>query len=232
MASLKDVAERSQVTMLDALRALKNDRSMDQLVKERVQAAAAELRYELHITQIDVADLAGVGKGTVSYALNGSDLIKPTTRQKVMDAAQALGYRPNIMARNLKTNRAGIVGYSWHVHDDPSRMNNLLDQFIYRVTMAAEAEHYHLLTFIQPQEDAERVYDELISTNRVDGFILSDVRYDDPRIARLVDLDAPSSLSEACTCPMQPSPTWTWTAKRALNRSSTICSLLVTSASA
>ncbi len=70
-------------------------------------------------------------------------------------------------------------------------MNNLLDQFIYRVTMAAEAEHYHLLTFIQPQEDAERVYDELISTNRVDGFILSDVRYDDPRIARLVDLDAP-----------------------------------------
>ncbi len=85
-----------------------------------MQAAAAELRYELHITQIDVADLAGVGKGTVSYALNGSDLIKPATRQKVMDAAQALGYRPNIMARNLKTNRAGIVGYSWHVHDDPA----------------------------------------------------------------------------------------------------------------
>jgi LacI family transcriptional regulator len=191
MASLKDVAELAQVSMLDALRALKHDRAIDRQLKERVEQAADELRYELRITQIDVADLAGVGKGTVSYALNGSELIKPATRQKVMDAAQALGYRPNIMARNLKTNRAGIVGYSWHVHDDPSRMNNLLDQFIYRVTMAAEAEHYHLLTFIQPQEDAERVYDELISTNRVDGFILSDVRYDDPRIARLDSLNAP-----------------------------------------
>lgn len=191
MASLKDVAERAQVPMLDALRALKNDGAVGQRVKELVEQAAEELRYELRITQIDVADLAGVGKATVSYALNGSELIKPATRQKVLDAAQALGYRPNIMARNLKTNRAGIVGYSWHVHDDPSRMNNLLDQFIYRVTMAAEAEHYHLLTFIQPQEDAERVYDELISTNRVDGFILSDVRYDDPRIARLVALNAP-----------------------------------------
>jgi DNA-binding LacI/PurR family transcriptional regulator len=138
-----------------------------------------------------VADLAGVAKGTVSYALNGNELIKAATRKKVLDAAETLGYRPNIMARNLKTNRAGIVGYSWHVADDPSRMNNLLDEFIYRVTMAAEAHHYHMLTFIQPQDDAEDVYDELISTNRVDGFILSDVRYQDPRIERLYRLNAP-----------------------------------------
>ena len=191
MPSLKDVADLAQVSMLDAYRALKKDKAVDQHMRARVTSAAEELSYELKITQIDVADLAGVGKGTVSYALNGSDLIKPATRQKVMDAATALGYRPNIAARNLKTNRAGIVGYSWHVHDDPSRMNNLLDQFIYRVTMAAEAQHYHLLTFIQPQEDAERVYDELISTNRVDGFILSDIRYQDPRVQRLFALDCP-----------------------------------------
>ncbi len=191
MASLKEVADLAQVPMLDAFRALKNDPSLDALTRQRVSEAAEALNYELKITQIDVAELAGVGKGTVSYALNGNELIKPATREKVLAAAKALGYRPNIMARNLKTNRAWAIGYSWHVHDDPSRMNNLLDEFIYRVTFAAEAEHFHLLTFIQPQEDAERVYDELISTNRVDGFILSDIRYDDPRIERLFALDAP-----------------------------------------
>lgn len=191
MASLKEVAEQAQVSMLDAFRALKLDDALDAALAERVRQTAAALGYELKITQIDVADFAGVGKGTVSYALNGSDLIKPATRQKVIEAAALLGYRPNAMARNLRTNRAGIVGYSWHIHDDPSRMNHLLDEFIYRVTMAAEAEHFHLLTFTQPQEDAERVYDELISTNRVDGFILSDVRYDDPRITRLFALGAP-----------------------------------------
>jgi DNA-binding LacI/PurR family transcriptional regulator len=191
MASLKEVAELAQVPMIDAFHALKKDGAVDETVKRRVTQAAEKLSYELKITQIDVADLAGVGKGTVSYALNGNDLIKPATRQKVIEAAQALGYRLNIMARNLKTNRAGIVGYSWHIHDDPNRMNNLLDEFIYRVTMAAETKHYHLLTFIQPQERAEQVYDELISTNRVDGFILSDVRYDDPRFQRLFALDAP-----------------------------------------
>ncbi len=191
MTSLKKVAEVANVTLLDAFRALKKDDAVDAATQQHVAQVAEQLNYELKITQIDVADLAGVGKGTVSYALNGSDLIKPATRQKVIEAAAALGYRPNIMARNLKTNRAGIVGYSWHVHDDPSRMNNLLDEFIYRVTLAAEGKNYHLLTFIQPQEDAERVYDELISTNRVDGFILSDVRYNDPRIQRLFALNAP-----------------------------------------
>ncbi|MCB9462041.1 MAG: LacI family DNA-binding transcriptional regulator, partial [Anaerolineaceae bacterium] len=191
MASLKDVAELAQVPMLDAYHALKNDATIEKAMRDAVVRAAEELRYSLKITQIDVADLAGVGKGTVSYALNGNDLIKPATREKVLEAAKALGYRPNIMARNLKTNRAGIVGYSWHVHDDPNRMNNLLDEFIYRVTIEAESEHFHLLTFIQPQEDRERVYDDLISTNRVDGFILSDIRYDDSRIQRLFDLNAP-----------------------------------------
>lgn len=177
--------------MLDAYRVLKQNGDSPNLLQGQVFKAAEELHYELRITQIDVADLAGVAKGTVSYALNGNELIKAATRQKVLDAAALLGYRPNIMARNLKTNRAGIVGYSWHVADDPSRMNNLLDEFIYRVTMAAEAHEYHLLTFIQPQEDADRVYDDLISTNRVDGFILSDVRYNDARIERLNALNAP-----------------------------------------
>jgi len=109
----------------------------------------------------------------------------------VMAAANTLGYRPNMQARNLRTNQAGVIGYSWHVADDPSLMNNLLDRFIYQVTLAAEQQNIHLLTFIQPQVDAYKVYDDLFSTNRVDGFILSDIHYHDPRIERLIEMRAP-----------------------------------------
>jgi LacI family transcriptional regulator len=70
-------------------------------------------------------------------------------------------------------------------------MNNLLDRFIYRVTTEAEARHHHILTFIQPQENADQVYETLISTTRVDGFIFSDVAYNDPRISRLSSINAP-----------------------------------------
>lgn len=191
MATLKDVADLARVPMLDAYHALKDNGSVDDETRQRVIKSAEQLKYKLRITQIDVADLAEVAKGTVSYALNNSDLITEATRKKVQDAASALGYRPNNVARNLRKNQTGVIGYSWHVADDPSLMNNLLDRFIYRVTMAAEEEGFHLLTFIQPQEHADTVYDELISTNRVDGFILSDVRYNDPRIARLRAIGAP-----------------------------------------
>jgi DNA-binding LacI/PurR family transcriptional regulator len=191
MGTLKDVAVRANVPMLTAFHALKDAGTVDAETRERVLKSAEALNYKLKITQIEIADFAGVAKATVSYALNNSDLITEATRLKVLEAANVLGYRPNTLARNLRKNQAGVVGYSWHVADDPSLMNNLLDRFIYRVTMAAEQDGFHLLTFIQPQENAERVYDELISTNRVDGFILSDVGYNDPRIARLTELNAP-----------------------------------------
>ncbi|HEX2619991.1 MAG TPA: LacI family DNA-binding transcriptional regulator, partial [Phototrophicaceae bacterium] len=191
MATLKDVADKAHVPMLVAFNALKASDAIDAETRQRVTKSAESLNYKLRITQIDLADFAGVAKATVSYALNDSDLITEATRQKVLDAARTLGYRLNNIARNLRKNQTGVIGYSWHVADDPSLMNNLLDRFIYRVTLAAEEEGFHLLTFIQPQENADKAYDDLISTNRVDGFILSDVRYGDPRIKRLAHIGAP-----------------------------------------
>jgi DNA-binding LacI/PurR family transcriptional regulator len=191
MATLKEVADLANVPMLEAFHALKDENSVDDETRSRVIKSAKQLKYTLRITQIDVADFAGVAKGTVSYALNNSDLISEATRLKVMEAANTLGYRPNNIARNLRKNQTGVIGYSWHVADDPTAMNHLLDRFIYRVTMEAEKEGFHLLTFVQPQENADKLYDELISTNRVDGFILSDVGYTDSRIERLTTIGAP-----------------------------------------
>lgn len=191
MATLKEVADLADVPMLTAYQALSDSASIEKEAQQRILEAAQTLNYTLKITQIDIADFAGVAKGTVSYALNNNDLIKPDTRQKVLDAARTLGYRMNMTARNLKTNRAHVVGYSWHVADDPSRMNNLLDFFIYSVTTAAEANNYHILTFTQPATNAYQVYEDLISTSRVDGFIISDVTYNDQRIDRLLEMNAP-----------------------------------------
>lgn len=191
MATLKDVADLADVPMLTAYHALSNTDPVESTTHQRILDAAEALNYTLKITQIDIADFAGVAKGTVSYALNNNDLIKPDTRQKVLEAARTLGYRMNMTARNLKTNRAHVVGYSWHVADDPSRMNNLLDYFIYSVTSAAEANNYHILTFTQPATNAHKVYEDLISTSRVDGFIISDVTYKDQRIDHLMKMRAP-----------------------------------------
>lgn len=58
----------------------------------------------------DVSKHAGVSPATVSRVLNGSELVVEKTRVKVMAAVEALGYRPNTLARAMASGRSGIVG--------------------------------------------------------------------------------------------------------------------------
>ena len=43
----------------------------------------------------DIADLAGVSRGTVDRVLNSRGAVSPQTAEKVLEIARALGYRPN-----------------------------------------------------------------------------------------------------------------------------------------
>lgn len=62
------------------------------------------------VTIRDVARDAGVAVSTVSRALNGSAPASEAIRQRVMEAAQRLGYQPNATARNLRHSRTMTVG--------------------------------------------------------------------------------------------------------------------------
>ena len=64
-------------------------------------------------TKADVARLANVSTATVSYVLNdvAGQTISPATRAAVRNAAQKLGYRPNLAARNLAVGGSGVVLY-------------------------------------------------------------------------------------------------------------------------
>src|SRR5215510_7425809 len=120
----------------------------------------------------DVAKAAGVSIATVSYVLNNKDsFVGKETRQQVLEAVERVGYRPNITARNLKSSQTRLIGYAWHEvpHD---QVNPVLDRFTYHLAQAVEAAGYHLLTFTHPLHDPYPVYNEMIRTQRVDGFIL------------------------------------------------------------
>ncbi|MBN1430894.1 MAG: LacI family DNA-binding transcriptional regulator [Anaerolineae bacterium] len=80
------------------------------------------------ITQHDVAERAGVSRSIVSYVLNnGPRNVSDDTRQRVLDAIQELGYRPNEHAQRLKMgsdaarNSIGIVtgGQSYNLLERP-----------------------------------------------------------------------------------------------------------------
>ncbi len=79
----------------------------------------------------DVAALAGVSIATASKALNGRDQVHPETRERVIQAAAKVSFRPNPMAQGLLRGQTGTVGL---LTDD------LVGRFSLPILMGAEDE--------------------------------------------------------------------------------------------
>jgi LacI family transcriptional regulator len=63
------------------------------------------------ITLVELAQAAGVSVSTVSRALsNGKYPLKKETRQKILQLAEEMGYKPNLVARGLQSSRSHLVG--------------------------------------------------------------------------------------------------------------------------
>jgi len=67
----------------------------------------------------DVALLAGVSVKTVSNVVNDYPYVREETRAKVQVALEALGYRPNLSARNLRSGRTGVIALAVPALDAP-----------------------------------------------------------------------------------------------------------------
>jgi DNA-binding LacI/PurR family transcriptional regulator len=77
------------------------------------EGEASSVEKATRPTHADVARLASVSTATVSYVLNKSEgrRISSRTREAVYRAAEQLGYRPNVAARNLASGSSGVVLY-------------------------------------------------------------------------------------------------------------------------
>ena len=143
------------------------------------------------VTLKQVAALAGVSYQTVSKVLNRKVQVSKGTEARILQAAEELGYRPNQIARNMRAQRSFMIGYSWE-QTSPDQVNHILDQFLTSMVEEAQAAGYHVLPFTYRQGEAHvEDYRELITTGRVDSFVLSSINYDDPRISFLTERQFP-----------------------------------------
>jgi DNA-binding LacI/PurR family transcriptional regulator len=145
-----------------------------------------------HVTLKQVASSAGVSYQTVSKVLNKQIQVSRETEDRIWQAARTLGYRPSFVARSLRAQRAFTIGYSWPP-SSPDRENVILDQFLQSMFVAAEERGYYLLCFPYHADMQQHLatYSELIETRRVDGFILSSIEYNDPRVNLLLERNFP-----------------------------------------
>lgn len=118
---------------------------------------------------MDVAAHAGVSMKTVSRVLNKEAHVRPAVQARVEAAVAALGYRPNLAARQLAGNRSFIIGYPF---------NNPSAAYITDVLMGAAAacrdRGYHLVSEpVNIDGQALQIIERLITALRPDGILLT-----------------------------------------------------------
>lgn len=131
-------------------------------------------------TMQDVAKLAGVSQPTVSRVLNNTKTAIPVskhTRDKVLAAVKQLGYRPNMTARSLRTQRTQMI--SLLIADISSSFYHLLAQEVQAV--AREHDYDMLIANSDHLYENEKRFCEAVMRRPVDGVIMvpQHLTYDD-----------------------------------------------------
>ena len=104
----------------------------------------------------------------MSLALNGRPGVAASTRERVLAAAEELGYRPNLIARRLFAQETGILGVLFH---DLSGF--FMAQILRGINQEAAARGYSVILSVSERRlERERETLDLLVGEQVDGIIL------------------------------------------------------------
>lgn len=123
------------------------------------------------VTSLDVAKRAGVSRSAVSRVFTPGASVSDRTATKVREAANALGYRPNVLARAMLTGKSKIIGLVVAYLD-----NHFYPTVLELLSEALEREGYHVLVFMAAHtaHDIEDVVGQILDY-QVDGLVLASV---------------------------------------------------------
>ena len=141
----------------------------------------------------DVAKHAGVSIATVSRVLNDIDVVNEDTKKKVLDAIKELGYRPNIVARSLKTQRTKTIGIL---------IPDISSQFYPEIVRGAEdvANIYDYNVILCNSDfdvEKEKEYLRVLKEKMVDGVIYISSSFSEEMLDLINELDLKTILVES-----------------------------------
>ena len=119
-------------------------------------------------TESDVAKLAGVSQSAVSRAFTEGASISPKTRDKVLKAAEEVGYHPNLLARSLVTNRSNIIALAISYLENP-----FYAQVVRELSQKLRESDRHILLFSAPDGNQPDPDLEKVLRYQVDALILT-----------------------------------------------------------
>lgn len=147
------------------------------------------------VTLRDVATEASVSTGTASHALNGSPLIRPETRERVLEAAQRLNYVPDRNAARLLHGRSECIAVAFAPSElSPAIADATFYALVVRGITAVLEEHGYTLRLVRLDEAALAAMQDgrrrPLSAQDVDGLIVLNWQ-DSALLARLRAMGVP-----------------------------------------
>ncbi len=152
---------------------------------------------KMKITIKDVAKEAGVSPAIVSRVINEDPKlsIRDETRERVLEVVEKLEYRPNAIARSLRTKTTGTIAMII-----PDITNPFFPEIIKGAQTASAKEGFSLILFNTEENiEKQREYIELVSEKQIDGVLLSSVYSDDKSIDLLEKYKKPYVLANRIT---------------------------------
>lgn len=143
----------------------------------------------------DIADKSGYSITTVSRALAGYADVNEDTRKQIIELAMSMGYQPNQVARQLRSQRTNTIGMVIP-YNDHGFSDDFFSELMMGVGHAASKHGYDLLVSAQlsPENEIDAYY-RIVGGNRVDGVVLARTRKHDPRIDYLQQTKLPFVVS-------------------------------------
>jgi DNA-binding LacI/PurR family transcriptional regulator len=142
----------------------------------------------------EVAARAGVGRGTVSRAINGSPQVSERARRAVLQAIDELGYIPNRAARSLVTRQTDTVALVISESEERFFAEPFFAGIVRGVSTAlASSPRQLVLAMAQSGEERERL-EHYLTGQHVDGVLLLSLHGDDSLPERLAASGMPVVL--------------------------------------
>lgn len=146
------------------------------------------------VTIYDVAARADVSIKTVSRVMNNEPNVRPQMRERVLEAASALGYAPNLSARSLAGSRSFVIAVFADAaltldHWRSERGSDYLQRIQLGATVETREAGYHLLVELI-DHDGPRIRQEvgaLLAALKPDGVILTPPSCDNEVVLELLD---------------------------------------------
>lgn len=139
-------------------------------------------------TSADVATAAGVSRTTVSFVLNERTDVKipRETRQRVLSAAERLGYHPHGPAGQLARGRSQVIALVMRQTPEQVAGDAILAETLRGLASAARAGGSRIMVESLAPEGPDGTYGALLRSQNADGLIISGPRRDDPSLLDLL----------------------------------------------